>query len=68
MDIGKPSFTNGSDNSGDLSLRDACLEKSPSNVDSRRKGSSEKGLKGGYKEAHKTNRRKVHFVELMDIN
>ena len=27
MDIGKPRVTNGSDNSGDLSLRDACLGK-----------------------------------------
>ena len=39
----------------------------PSNVDSRRKGSSGKGMKGGCKEAHKTTTRKVHFVALMDI-
>ena len=39
----------------------------PSNVDSRRKGSSGKGMKGGCKEAHKTTTRKVHFVGLMDI-
>ena len=39
----------------------------PSNVDSRCKGSSGKGMKGGYKEAHKTTTRKVHFVSLMDI-
>ena len=55
--IGKPRVTNGSDNSGDLSLRDASLGKprsmnkrsfTPSNVDSRRKGSGGKGMKGGF--------------------
>ena len=40
----------------------------PSNVDSRRTGSSEKGMKGGYLEAHKSTIRKVHFVALMDIH
>ena len=74
--IGKPRVTNGSDNSGDLSLRDASLGKpssmnkrsfTPSNVDSRRKGRSGKGMKEGSKEAHKTTKRKVHFVALMDI-
>ena len=72
----EPSVTNGSDNSGDLSLRDVCLAKPrvcakdlspPSNVDSRRWGSSGQGMKGCYKEAHKTTTRKVHFVALMDI-
>ena len=61
--------------SGDLPLRDACLGKpsmckrsfTSSNVDSRRKGSSGKGMKGGKKEAHKTTTMKVHFVALMDI-
>ena len=38
-----------------------------SNVDCRRKGSSGKGMQGGYKEAHTTTTRKVHFVTLMDI-
>ena len=76
MDIGKPRVANGSDNSGDVSLRDACLGKprvcakrsfTPSNVESRRKGSSGKGMKGGYNEAHKTITREVHFDALMDI-
>ena len=48
-----------SEDSGDLSLRDASLGKPrstnnrsfiPSNVDSRCKGNSGKGMKGGYKE------------------
>ena len=38
-----------------------------SNVDSRRKGSSGKGMKGGKKEAHKTTTMKVHFVALIHI-
>ena len=76
MDIGKPRVTHSSDISGDMSLRDACLGKprvcakdlSPlSNVDSRRKGSSGKGMKGGFKGAHKTITRKAHFDVLMDI-
>ena len=76
MDIGKPRVTNGSDNSGDLSFRDACLGKprsmkkrsfATSNVDSRCKGSSGQGMKGGHKATHKTTKRKVHFVALMGI-
>ena len=69
--------TCGSEDSGDLSLRDACLGKpgitnkrsfNPSNVDSRCKGDSEKGMKGDHKEgSQKQNVRKVHVVALMDI-
>ena len=52
--------TYGSEDSGDLSLRDACFGKprsmnkrsfTPSNVDSRCKGNSEKGMEGGRKES-----------------
>ena len=39
----------------------------PSNVNSRCKGSSGQGMKGGHKRAHKTTIRKVHFAALMDI-
>ena len=55
-DIGKPRVTNGSDNSADLSFRDACLGKprsinkiffNPSIFDSRWKGDNGKGMKGG---------------------
>ena len=37
-----------------------------SNIDSRRNGSSGKGMKGGYKEAHKTITRNIHFDPLTD--
>ena len=60
----EPRVTNGSDDSGDLSLRDACLGKprvcakiyfTLSNVDSRCKNSSGQGMKGGHTAAHKNN-------------
>ena len=67
----------GSEDSGDLSLGDACLGKprsmnkrsvNPSNVDSRCKGDNGKGMKGGHKEGtQKQKVRNVHFVALMDI-
>ena len=67
----------GSEDSGDLSLRDVCLGKprslnkrsfNPSNVDSRCKGDNGKWMKGSHKEgAQKQKVRKVHFVALMDI-
>ena len=72
----EPRVTNGSDDSGDLSLRDACFGKprvcakrsfTPSNVDSKCKNSSGQGMKGGHTAAPKTTTRKVHFVALMDI-
>ena len=69
--------TYGSEDSADLSLRDACLGKPrsthkrsfvPSNVDSRCEGDNAKGMKGGHKEGTpKQKIRKVHFVTLMDI-
>ena len=69
--------TCGSEDSGDLSLKDACLGKPrsmnkrsfiPSNVDSRWKSDNGKGMKGGHKEGtQKQKVRKVHFVALMDI-
>ena len=77
MDIGKPRVTNGSDNSGDLSLRDACLGKpksmnkrsfTPSNVDSRCKGDNGKGMKEGHKEGIFSKKKESPFVALMDIH
>ena len=69
--------TCGSEDSGDLSLKDACLGKLrsmnersfiPSNVDSRWKSDNGKRMKGGHKEGtQKQKVRKVHFVALMDI-
>ena len=69
--------TYGSEDSGDLSLRDACLGKpismnkrsfTPSNVDSRCKDNNGKEMKGGHKEGtQKQKVRKVHFAALMDI-
>ena len=62
MDMAKRRVTNGSDNSGALSLRDACLGKprsmnkrsfTPCNIDSRCKDSSGQGMKGGHAAAHK---------------
>ena len=69
--------TNGSETSGDLSLRDACFGKprsmnkrsfNPSNVYSRCKGSSGQGMKGGHTAAYKTTTRRVHFAAMMDIH
>ena len=70
--------TCGSEDSGDLSLRDACLGKprstikmsfNPTNVVSRCKGDNGKGMKGGHKEGtQKQKVRKVHIVALMDIH
>ena len=67
----------GSEDSGDLSLRDACLGRprsmnkrsfNPSNVDSRCIGDNGKGMEGGREEGtQKQKIRKVHFVALMDI-
>ena len=69
--------TYGSEDSGDLSLRDACLGKPrsmnkrsfiSSNVDSRWKGDNGKGLKGGHKEGtQKQKVRKLHCAALMHI-
>ena len=69
--------TYGSEDSGDLSLRDACLGKPrstnkryfiPNNVDSRWKGDNGKGMKGGHKEGTQKHKvREVHFVALMDM-
>ena len=58
-ELRKSRVTYGSEDSGDLSLRDACLGKPrstnkrsfiPSNVDTRCKGDNGKGMKGGHKE------------------
>ena len=71
--LGEPRVTYGSEDSGDLSLRDASHGKPrstnsrsfiPSNVDSRWKGSSGQGMKGG---TQKQKTRKVHFVALIYI-
>ena len=69
--------TYGSEDSGDLSLRDACLGKpismnkrsfTPSNFDSRCNGDNGKGMKGRHEEGtQKQKVRKVHFAALMDI-
>ena len=69
--------TYGSEDSGDLSLRDACLGKTrsmnkrsfnPSNVDSRCKGDNGKGMKGSHKEGtQKQKVRKINCDALMDI-
>ena len=66
-----------SEDSGDLSLREACLGKprsmnkrsfTPSNFDSKCKGDKGKGMKGGHKEGtQKQKVRKVHCVASMDI-
>ena len=65
------------EDSGDMSLRDACLGKprntnkrsfNLSNIDTRCKGDNGKGIKGRHKEGtQKQNVRKVHIVALMDI-
>ena len=67
----------GSEDSGDLSLRGACLGKSrsmnkrsfiPNNVDSTCKGDNGKEMKGGHKEGtQKQKVQKVHFAAFMDI-
>ena len=69
--------TYGSEHSGDLPLRDACLGKPrsinkrsfiSSNIDSRCKGDNGKGMKGGHEEGtQKQKVRQVHFVALVDI-
>ena len=70
-ELRESSVTYGSEDSGGLSLRDACLGKprsmntrsfTPNNVDSRCKGDSGKGMKGGHTEGtQKQKARKVHF-------
>ena len=62
--LGKPRVTYGSEDSGGLSLRNtslgkprACAKRSftPSNVDSRCKGNSGQGMKGGHEEGTQNN-------------